>query len=345
MSVPTWAQSEILEFLKSPSSHRHTTHTPGVVETNQSWVVLMGNYAYKLYKAGSRPRGNTTPGQRLENAQLELAANTKMAGRLYVGIRAIVPGKKGLTFAKVGTPGAVDYVLRMRRFDQADLFYTRLFDGRLTADHLTALADRLAAFHASQPPSSAPQLRGCGPTLHRYMTTALSGYVGFLANTSDGAVFAALAEGWAAAMGRERFRLDNRNPWAHRHVHGDMDFGNIALLKSLPTPFDAQVLDPLQAQEDVLLDVGFVLAPLFLAHRPDLARAFADRYFALTGDVEGRQLAYLWVALAALIRAGSWLRRAHRMPDSADKALLLARGRTFLQVARAAIARELPDLS
>lgn len=338
-------QHAVLSFLTTPASYRHTTHNPGVVETNQSWVVLMGNFAYKLYKAGSRPRGNNSPAERLENAQLELAANTKMAGRLYVDILAIVPGQNGLRFAKVGTPGAVDYVLRMRRFDQADLFYTRLFDGRLTADHLTALADRLAAFHASQPASSAPQLRGCGPTLHRYMSTSVGGYVKFLEETPDGAPLSALADGWAAAMAHARFRLDNRNPWAHRHTHGDMDFGNIALLKGIPTPFDAQVLDPLQAQEDVLLDVGFVLAPLYLGQRPDLAQAFTDRYFAHTGDVEGRQLAYLWVALAALIRAGSWLRRAHKMPDGADKDLLLARGRGFLQVASAAIARELPDLS
>lgn len=342
---PLEAQGETLAFLRQPSTYRHKTHNPALAETNQCWVVLMGDFAYKMFKAAKAARDNTSLDQRRLNALLEIDANQTLAGNLYLGVRVVVRQANG-ALALVTTPKAtdtvLDYVVRMRRFNDADLLYTRLFANGLEPQHLADLGRLLATFHKGQPVSTRDNLTGYTNSLNRQLGATFIPYVQRLESTVDGALMQELTALFKAEMAACRDLVEARPANAYKHLHGDMDFGNIAFYKGRLVPFDAQVLNVALNQDDVMKDVAYVLAPLFMGGRDDLAKPFVDAYFATRTDANGRAVLHLWVGHAAYVRAGSWLSRAHKMPDGDAKETLLARGRAFQQVARRAFTRQLP---
>lgn len=123
--------------------------TPVLVrETHASWVFLAGRSAYKVKKPvrlafldyGTRERRHAA-------CREELAVNRELAGSIYREVLAILPNGQCVRFAPDGTAGALDYAIRMRRFQESQTLESRAGDGPLERGVLAAVAQRLAAFH------------------------------------------------------------------------------------------------------------------------------------------------------------------------------------------------------
>jgi aminoglycoside phosphotransferase family enzyme len=79
------------------------------------------------------------------SCRAKLALNRRTAPELYIGVRTVTRRDRGLTFD--GDGPVVDWVLEMRRFDQATLFY-HLADAQwLTLALLRERADRTHRAH------------------------------------------------------------------------------------------------------------------------------------------------------------------------------------------------------
>jgi aminoglycoside phosphotransferase family enzyme len=336
-------QRQTIALLSDPATFRHNADNPAVMETNQSYVFLWGRYAYKLFKAiDSGIRDNTSLPARLENAQLEMEANQALAADLYLGILPIVLKKDG--GLALGKPSdkrpAVDYVVRMRRFDAADMFYTRLFNGTLTRKHVFDLCHKVGAFHRHQPPATLKDVTGAKAFEADLMSVFARAEVLVEAKFITRERFGQLRNAAAKAVRRREVALNRRSLQAYRILHGDMDFGNIVLWKGAPVPFDAAVLNPRMRHNDVMRDLSYILAPLFLANQPDLVKYALDGYLASTGDNEGMRILHLWVGYAAMVRGRSWLYRAYTGTTltQADRDELTQLGLAYLDVADKAFA-------
>ena len=293
---------------ETPASHDKTSvvHT-----TNQSVVFLAGNYAYKLFKAIHRHRDNTTLAARLENAQLELAANHVLAAELYIGIQAVVEQPdQSLVLVDLGDEGprtVLDYVVKMHRFNDEELLYMRLFEKKLTKRDLFKLGKRVATYHTQQAPVDDA---ACGPyeAFYRDFARTIGYFVEKLPeDTQKAAVHKLLAPGQELIRARQSDFMARSGKRCI--IHGDLDFGNITTFNGKILPFDAQVLLGDRA-EDPAKDLAFMLAPLLMYGEHRLAIALINGYQEVARDATLMHVLPFWVAYAAIVRGGSWFSRA-----------------------------------
>jgi aminoglycoside phosphotransferase family enzyme/predicted kinase len=142
-------------------------------ETHCSVVLLTLDRAYKLKKPVVFDFVDQRSAATREAAcHRELELNRAMAPGIGLAVRAVLPTSDGYALRDAGTPGAVDHVVEMRRFDEASTMRGLLERGMLTVEQATAVGVALATFHAAAPRlAAAPDERAL---LHHNMDALLA---------------------------------------------------------------------------------------------------------------------------------------------------------------------------
>ena len=168
MTTPTAAHTRRARYKKTlrqalarPETYSHRPASVEVRETHISWVFLAGELAYKLKKPLVLDfLDYGTPARRRELCAAEVRLNRRLAPDLYLGVRGVARTGTGRADRR-GQPRAIDFVVEMRRYDEAQTLAARLERGELQRDDVVELGRRLARFHADAPrvaPDSAPIL-------------------------------------------------------------------------------------------------------------------------------------------------------------------------------------------
>jgi aminoglycoside phosphotransferase family enzyme/predicted kinase len=263
------------------------------IETHVSEVFVGAHIAYKRRKKLRLTFLDfTAAADRRRYAERELALNAPHAPGLYRGVHAITEASDG-TLALDGRGEKIDWVVAM-----APLPASAFLDAVAAADGLTpallnAMADAVAAMHASLPPAQGHDL----------------------AEVARGNAQAALAAGlppdrvaaWETAC---LARIAAQAAWhrgrAATHVrrcHGDLHLGNMVLLQGRPCPFDALEFDEALATIDTGYDLAFLLMDLEQTLGRGPANRVLNRYVARTGDAGLVAGLPAWLSLRAIIRA------------------------------------------
>jgi aminoglycoside phosphotransferase family enzyme/predicted kinase len=291
-------QAEIVAFLARPEAHGGAAPVERI-DTHISHVFLAGERAVKLKRAVKLPYldYSTLEARRAACAE-ELRVNRRTAPELYREVVPVVRRADGaLGIGGEGTP--LDWLVIMRRFDQASLFDKMAERGALTAEHVAAAVATIARFHASaeRAPGGAEIIGGI--------------IEGNIASVGRAAVPRPLSPARADALHaacRARFEeakalLDRRGAEGRvRDGHGDLHLRNICLVEGRPLLFDAIEFDPGFRQIDVFYDFAFLLMDLL--HRRLVAHAnlALNGYIEATGDLGGVATLPLFVAVRAVIR-------------------------------------------
>ena len=228
-----------------------------LVETHISFVLLTGEYAYKIKKAVELGFLDfRTLGSRQRFCEEELRLNRRLAPALYLDV---VPITGSVSTPMLDGPGPIlEYAVRMREFPQEALLCSLLERGVLTPEHIDALAMRVADFHAGAPP--APIESRHGEPL-RVLEPALSNFAEIeplATGESDRAVLGAL-KAWM----RDEYRsieevLERRHrQGAIRECHGDLHLANIALVDGEITIFDCIEFSESMRWIDTMSEVAF----------------------------------------------------------------------------------------
>jgi hypothetical protein len=139
-------QRRVVAALCDPRAYPHPVTAVRLVETHISFVLLTGQYAYKLKKplALGFLDFSTLATRRFFCGE-ELRLNGRLAPRLYLDVVAITgkPDRPQLG----GTGPVLDYAVRMVEFPQSALLDTMLARGALTPPLVDALAEAVARFH------------------------------------------------------------------------------------------------------------------------------------------------------------------------------------------------------
>ena len=142
-------QAEVLYFMARPEAYEPPPATVERIETHASIVFLTGDFAYKVKRAVKYPFLDfSTLKKRYEACLNELHVNARTAPQLYLDVVPVTLGEGG-TFRLGGDGQAVEWVLRMRRFDQAKLYDRMAGEGRLGLASMPRLAEVIARFHDS----------------------------------------------------------------------------------------------------------------------------------------------------------------------------------------------------
>jgi hypothetical protein len=280
-------QDEVIAFLAQGAEAR--------VETHISIVFLLGDTAYKLKRAVRFSYVDySTLARRKACCEAELMLNRRTAPEMYRRVRAITRAALGgLEFD--GPGAAVDYVLEMQRFAEADLFDSMAQAGKLTAPLLRDLTDNIAAFHQKAertPRDGAALLRGVVEGNAQNLAKA-----GF-----DRHLVAEVNTGCRAAVEAHAALLAARGAGIRR-CHGDLHLGNIVLWQGKPLLFDCIEFSEDFACIDPLYDIAFLLMDLLRRGERSFAALVFNRYLDGTGEAGGMAALPLFIAVRAAIRA------------------------------------------
>ncbi len=333
-------QGETIAFLRDPACYPPGIGAVEVIETHASLVFLAGHYAYKLKRAVRYPYLDfSTPALRQAACAAELRLNRRTAPQLYLEVRAIGRRPDG-SLAWFRTEGGkegepVDFVVVMRRFEQADLLENVARQGGLSAPLALALVAHIAAFHAK-----AEERRDYGGSA---VTAALvATNIGVLRDVRAAGFAANLIDAVEAGMRGELARwgglLDERRAAGRvRRVHGDLHLRNICLVDGKPVLFDCIEFSDEIATVDILYDLAFLLMDLGHRGHRDLANLVLNRYLDLTEEDDGLALMPLFLSLRAVIRAHVGATMAAHGWGGADRAAAFAEARRYLDEAAAAL--------
>ncbi len=283
-----------------------------LIQTHISSLVLAGDFAYKLRKPLRLPFLDfSTAALRREDCLQELRLNRRTAPQLYLDVLPVVGTHDAPRLGAAGeaAPQALDWVLRMRRFDDAQLLDSLAHAGTLSAEHIDALATQVADFHQALPPS--PPGFGAPETAQRWALDALDALAASPAAQACASRIAALRASSLREFARAAPLLAERRARGFvRECHGDLHLANIVLIDGVPRPFDGIEFNAELRHIDVMSDIAFTFMDLQRHGLPQLAWRFVGGYVEHTGDVEGLALLRFFAVYRALVRARVALLRA-----------------------------------
>src|SRR5271170_909850 len=340
------AQREVIAFLRDPASYPPPPYPPSqagegrvgagagpvdIIETHVSLVFLAGERAYKLKRAVKLPYLDfSTAERRREACESELALNRRTAPALYLKIGRLGRDQAGAVYFSDQAP-AVDWVVVMRRFDQAFLFDALAKTGGLSAQVMDALADHIAVFHEAAErrfdQGGAAALRDIAETNHHVLAARRG------AGLAPERIEAILVE-WRKALATTVELLETRKAAGKvRHCHGDLHLRNIWLLDGKPTLFDCLEFSDALASIDILYDLAFLLMDLEHRGLAHLANRVLNRYLDRSGEEDGLAAMPLFLSLRAGIRAHVTATAVDRAAHAESRAEMAEEARRYLDLA------------
>jgi hypothetical protein len=322
-----------IQHLLRPSAYPHAVGEIRLRETHVSWVILTGDFSYKLKKPIKLAfLDMTSLSHRHMLCLEELRLNRRLAPDLYLDVVTVTRDALGLRVGGSGT--VVDYAVKMRQFDASEELPSLLGRDDVSCGEIAALAERLAQFHA---------------TAARAAPAAEFDYQRQLRQSVLGNLATLIAHRPAGTNVPE---LGHLSDWTHdemhdllpvfaerqargfvRECHGDLHAANIVRWEGQLTPFDCLEFDPSLRFIDVMSDIAFLYMDLKSYRRKDLASQLLSGYLETTGDYAGVHTLAFHAVYRALVRAMVDALSAEQRPADA-RALterFLARTRTAME--------------
>jgi aminoglycoside phosphotransferase family enzyme/predicted kinase len=288
-------------------------------ETHGAWVLLSGEHAYKLRKPVRLPYLDYSGiAQRLDCSRAEVALNQVLAPDIYLHIQALVRDGDALALGpREATDDAVDYVVVMRRFDEAATMAAQATAGTLHAEDVDATARVIAAFHRHAPPADGGRDR-----VAARVRADLADLAELDARALDHRALRAFAE---AALRRHADEIDARaRDGLWRDGHGDLRAEHVVLGDPIAivdrVEFDAEL-----RRIDVASDLAFLAMDLEALGAGWAARRLVQAYADAGGQPASPALQALWAWQRAIVRLKIALLRG----DAATAARLHALAETL----------------
>lgn len=331
-------QTEIAAFLSESGSYGISSPVERI-DTHISIVFLAGERAYKLKRdIRFSYLDYSDPEERRRFCEAEVAINRRTAPDLYEGVTPVVRRPNGnLALGEPGTP--LDWLVVMKRFDQAGIWDAMAERGELTPALVSELADIVARFHMDVDAVTTDD--GAG-SIRRVVDENELELRRFVPNIFDAGEVRRLGDACRGALGETARLLDNRGAAGMvRRCHGDLHLRNICQVDGRPTLFDAIEFSDDIAVIDILYDLAFLIMDLEHRDLRPLANLLLNRYLSLTRDYDGLAAMPLFLACRAGIRAHVTTAAAANSDDREPRS---EEARSYLHLALTLLDSPLPRL-
>ena len=295
-----------LQALLQPSAYPHPVQSVELVETHISWVLLSGEYAYKIKKPVDFGFLDfSTLDKRRHCCEQELLLNRRFAPELYLDLVPITSPP-----VQIGGEGTtLDYCVRMAQFDRTQTLDRVTERGELTTAMQRQLGVRLANFHRQLESEPRPANRyGSPDSVWAAIQQNFDQVRAHLpASDQNPALLQQLKqiEQWAQQQFEQREPLlrSRRAAGFIRDCHGDLHLGNIALIDHQVVFFDCIEFNPDFRLIDVISELAFLLMDLEARQQPQAANRVLNAYLEYSGDFAGLALLTFYKAYRAMVRA------------------------------------------
>ncbi|WP_427162637.1 AAA family ATPase [Aliinostoc sp. HNIBRCY26] len=294
----------LIEQMLQPGFYPHPVQESiQLIQTHISYVLLTGDYAYKLKKpANFGFLDFSTLEKRQHFCQEELRLNQRGAGELYLEVLPIT--LQGEQYILGGTGEPVEYAVKMRQFPQDTLLSSLFAEGKLDETHLEKLGRVVAQYHAKTETND--YIRSFGEVAQvraafdeNYQQTEK--YIGGPQTQTQFDETKAYTDRFFAEK-QELFQRRIQNDYI-RECHGDLHLRNICLWQDKILLFDCIEFNEPFRFVDVMFDVAYAVMDLEAQQRPDLSNAYLNTYLEETGDWEGLEVLPIYVNRQSYVRA------------------------------------------
>ncbi|MBA3470864.1 MAG: AAA family ATPase [Herpetosiphonaceae bacterium] len=295
----------VIQALLQPDLYPHPVQPPfSVLQTHAAYVVLTGEYAYKVKKSVNLGFLDFSS---LEKRRFfcheELRLNARHAPDLYLAVVPIA-APNGAFQLGAGAGEIVEYALQMRQFPQSALLSALFARGELTLEHMALLGRRVAAMHALAPTNAEIQAFGALSAIEQVIADNYrsgQAYIGRDQTQQQYDQTKAFTD--ALLQAHPDWFAQRQAAGMIRECHGDLHLNNVYYHAGEMHPFDCIEFNPAFRNIDVLYDVAFMLMDLDGRGRRDLAYQFLNSYLEQTADYWGAVLLPLYASMRAYVRA------------------------------------------
>ena len=337
-----------LAGLLKARAYPHPVALISVIETPISWVVLAGEFAYKIKRPVRYPFIDQRSAERRRwLCAEELRLNRRFAPELYLGVCQIVgTGERArVQLESVGADKVSEYAVRMQRFATDDVLDRQVALGRIAPEILEVFGRTLADIHATLPSVTVDAPWGEPESVR----ALLSG------NLLECAAAAEEFGGRGRVMALRsplEGRLAQASPWIAirritarvRECHGDLHSRNIIVRQGRLVPFDCLEYEPAFRWIDVADEIAFLSSDLSSRGHGAHAHAFLSAYLERSGDYHACRVIKLYEAHRALVRAKVAAIAAALQRNGAEREALRAEYERLVAHASAALAARHPRL-
>lgn len=296
----------------------HAAERVRLIETHISWVLLTGDYAYKIKKPLDLGFLDFSSLElRKQACADEVRLNRRLAADIYLGVVAIT-GSPDVPHIN-GTGAVIEYAVKMRQFPPDATLDRLSARGELGAVQIDRLAERLSQFHLEVcQKAPADSVWGEPETIARPAIENFQMLAGCLKDPQQRICLDTL-QGWSVA---EHARLtpllhERKRKGMIRECHGDLHLGNLAWVEGKLLIFDCIEFSAALRWIDVISEVAFCFMDLLHRDHRDLAMRFLNAWLETSGDYAGVALLRYYSVYRALVRAKVAALRAGQPGDSA----------------------------
>jgi uncharacterized protein len=324
-----------LQSLMRPEAYPHPVERVQLVETHVSWVLLTGEFAYKIKRPVQFAFIDLRdPDRRAYFCAEELRLNRRFAPELYLDVCDIMLYRGALHVGGAGEP--VERAVKMRQFSREHELDRLLADGKIDPQALYEFGGGLARTHAQLPVAAQNERWGDPHEVHTLLLRNLAECEQAAATFGTRAEAHALRAPLESRLDLARAEMEHRHQQGRvRECHGDLHSRNIVQLGERLVAFDCMEFEPAFRWIDVADDVAFLMSDLEARDRPQHAHCFLAGYLAESGDYQACRVLSIYKAHRCLVRAkvaalGDQRAEHTRLLEQARRALTLRKPRLLL---------------
>lgn len=326
---------QLVQALLDPARYPHPVETVTKIETHISTVLLAGDFVYKLKKPVNFGFLDFTAlSQRGFFCAEELRLNRRLAPRLYLEVVTFTGTPDHPQFNGTGEP--LEYAVRMRRFDQAQILDQRLKAQSLPLEWMDQLAAQLVPFHQQAAVAALDSPLGEPEAVFAPMQQNFDQLRQWLKEPALLAELDAL-ERWTQTryQALKPLLAERKQRGFVRECHGDLHLGNLAWVDEAVLAFDGIEFNEAFRWIDVSNEVAFLLMDLedrgAFAH----ARRFLNAWLEYSGDYAALPLLRFYQVYRAMVRAKvAAIRLTQDGLSAAEQAEITAHYQSYIHLAQ-----------
>lgn len=311
------ASHSLIKALCEAEAYPHEVASVRLIETHISWVLLTGQYAYKIKKPVNFGFLDfSTLEKRRFFCHEELRLNQRLAKDWYLGV---VPITGQPEHPKMdGTGQAIEYAVKMVQFPSAQTLKECAENGELGTDKIDQVAGIVADFHQGIEKADGQSPYGDSHNIRHWFVENFDHIRPLLDDKLQLQQLEAI-EAWSRDewSGKSQLMQQRKQQGYVRECHGDLHLGNMTLINGKVVLFDCIEFNPMLRWIDVISEVAFLVMDLLHIGYDGYAYRFLNQYLQNTGDYHGLALLRYYLVYRALVRAKVALLRIAQNPDAA----------------------------
>jgi aminoglycoside phosphotransferase family enzyme/predicted kinase len=278
-------------------------HTPAeVIQTQMSWVLLAGNFVYKIKKPVNLGYVDyTSLEKRRYFCQREIELNRRLCSEYYLGV--VTVNLEGADYSIDGRGEIVDYAVKMKRLPAEKMLDYLLEHDDPPVEMLEMVAEKIASFHKQAETGPLIDPFGSIDTIRFNAEENFSQSKKYAGTVVHHDTLARIEAFTLSFLESNEKLFSERVQNSHiRDCHGDLHSAHICFTDKLCI-YDCIEFNDRFRYSDTASETAFLAMDLDHYGRADLAHAFISHYLKITADAQTETLIRFYKCYRAMIRA------------------------------------------